>query len=125
MNVEMQADLSNAIISIQNLELSTVIGCYRREKDCKQPVIVDLELVTDCTVVAESDAIDDALDYVVIVEALQALALDHGCELLESFGQKIAKTLSQFESIKSYVLTVKKPHAITACDYVSFTLKSK
>ena len=51
------------IVYIQALELDAVIGVYEWEQQIEQRLLLDLELGADIKKAAESDSLDDALDY--------------------------------------------------------------
>ena len=53
-------------VFIRGLKASSVIGCYDWERDIRQTLVIDLELKADFTRAAQSDALEDALDYAAI-----------------------------------------------------------
>ena len=49
-------------VFIKGLKAASVIGCYDWERDIRQTLVIDLELKSDFTRAAQSDALNDALD---------------------------------------------------------------
>ena len=51
------------IIFLGGLEITTIIGIYDWERETKQTIVLDIEMACDIHKAAQSDAIEDTLDY--------------------------------------------------------------
>ena len=60
-----------AEIIIDELELSTIIGCMKNERTTKQALTLSLAIQYDISKVSKSDNIDDALNYATICHDLK------------------------------------------------------
>jgi len=80
-------------VFIDDLRLSTVIGVHDWERKLKQHVHLDVEMGADTAGAAGSDNISDALDYSAVAEAVQQLAENSECQLLETLAERIASML--------------------------------
>ena len=58
------------IIFLRDLKIDTLIGIFDWERTAKQTLIFDLEMAFDCQPAAESDGIDDALNYKAVFDRL-------------------------------------------------------
>ena len=59
-------------VFIKGLKAASVIGCYDWERDIRQTLVIDLELKADFARAAQTDALDDALDYAAISQRVIA-----------------------------------------------------
>ena len=57
-------------VFIENLTVETVIGIFEWEREIKQAVSLDLEMDFDIRAAAESDSIEDTLDYKAVAKRL-------------------------------------------------------
>ena len=69
-------------VFIKGLKAASVIGCYDWERDIRQTLVIDLELKADFSRAAETDALEDALDYA----AMYLLAFP---QLLDDFEETL------------------------------------
>ena len=54
------------IVYIRELEVKTIIGIYDWEREQKQVISINLEMGADIRAAAETDSIENALDYKVL-----------------------------------------------------------
>lgn len=80
-------------IEIRGLEVECIIGAYPSERECPQPLRVDLELSVDTQRAARTDLLEDTLDYEFI--AVQVVFLLQSCRfrLLETAAQTLIRYL--------------------------------
>ena len=70
-------------VFIKGLKAASVIGCYDWERDIRQTLVIDLELKADFARAAQTDALDDALDYAAISQRVIAACDAARFQLLE------------------------------------------
>ena len=75
------------IVYITGLEFDAVIGVYDWERNIRQTLVLDLEMASDIRRGAATDAIQDALDYAAISEAVGALVSGSSYQLIESVAE--------------------------------------
>lgn len=68
---------------ISRLPLLSLIGVYLHEKENPQPLYLDLELTLSLAEAADSDDLDDTLDYAALCHDIQAAAAREHCNLIE------------------------------------------
>jgi dihydroneopterin aldolase len=100
------------IVFINDLRIETIIGIYDWERKVKQTISLDLELGTDIRKSAETDAIEDTLNYKAVAKRMVAFVSDSEYQLVETLAEKIAEiVLAEFD-LPWLKLTVHKPGAV-------------
>jgi dihydroneopterin aldolase len=86
------------IIYLRDLRIDTIIGIYDWERRMKQTIIIDLEMGTDIRKAADSDNIEDTLNYKAVAKRLMSYVGDSEFELVETLAEKIAEIIiSEFK----------------------------
>ena len=70
-------------IYVSRLPLLSLVGVYLNEKENPQPLYLDLEIKISLKEAADSDDLDDTLDYSTLCHNLQAKAAQDHCNLIE------------------------------------------
>ena len=83
----------------------------------------DLELSTDIRVAAESDSIDDALDYKAVTKRIRTIAIENQFELIETLAETIAQTILNEFDVSWLKLKVSKPFAIRGSENVGLIIE--
>jgi len=87
------------IIFIHDFKVKTLIGIYPWERKVPQNIRLDLEIALPTSRACQSDNIEDALDYALIIEKINNLLSEKHFFLLEALAENIAITiLQQFHS---------------------------
>ncbi|MBS0300104.1 MAG: dihydroneopterin aldolase [Proteobacteria bacterium] len=87
------------IIFLHDLKAKTLIGVYPWERIVPQTIQLDLEIALPSSRACQSDNINDALDYALIVERINDILTNKHFSLLEALAEHIAQTiLSEFHS---------------------------
>ena len=79
------------IVFIEDLRIDTIIGIYDWERKVQQTISLDLEMGTDIRKSAETDAIEDTLNYKAVAKRLIAFVGDSEYQLVETLAEKIAE----------------------------------
>lgn len=115
----MQADQ----IFIQGLLVNAVIGVYDWEKQFKQPLIFDIEMSTDLVKAAQSDNIDDTVNYKTISDEVIALVTSSRFELIESLAEAVCRHIfAHHAAVKAIRLTLSKPNAVPEAKSVGLNI---
>jgi dihydroneopterin aldolase len=102
---------------IRGHKVDTIIGIYGWERELIRPLIFDVELGSDFSAAASSDAMRDSIDYAAVMETLSEVALALKPQLLETLAEQLARTLfERFPPVLRVKLTIHKPGAIPVQD---------
>ena len=116
-------EISNlAIIKIKNLRLRTYIGIKDEEINNKQDVIVNAQIHYSATDAANTDDMDNALNYRTITKKIIALVEQQRFSLLEKLTAEVLAVASEHSSVRYAEVEIDKPHALRFADSVSLTL---
>lgn len=87
------------IIFLHDFKAKTLIGIYPWERVVRQTVRIDLEIALPTSRACQTDRIEDALDYALIIERINTILAGHRFSLLEALAEHIAQTiLTEFRS---------------------------
>ncbi|WP_295623691.1 dihydroneopterin aldolase [uncultured Nitrosomonas sp.] len=87
------------IIFLHDFKAKTLIGIYPWERLVPQTIQIDLEIALPTSRACQSDNIQDALDYALIIERINEILAKHHFSLLEALAEHIAQTiLTEFQS---------------------------
>jgi dihydroneopterin aldolase len=79
------------IIFIRDFRLNITVGIYDWERVAPQTVQFDLEIGISSTRAAQSDTIDDTIDYAKVVQRIEESLRDNKIGLLEKLAEHIAQ----------------------------------
>jgi dihydroneopterin aldolase len=99
-------------VFINDLRIDTIIGIYDWERKVRQTISLDLEMGADIRRAAETDAIEDTLNYKAVAKRLLAFVEDSEFQLVETLAEKIAEIVLNEFSVPWVRLTVHKPGAV-------------
>lgn len=100
------------IIFIRELEIETVIGIYDWERKIKQTISIDLEMGTDIAKSANSDQIEDTLNYKEVGKRLISFVEGSSYELVEKLAEEITSIVREEFNVPWLRLTLNKPGAL-------------
>lgn len=106
-------------VFIEGLTVDAVIGVYDWEQQRKQSLILDLEIAWDNQPAAESDQLDDALDYDALSQAVIELIQSRPRALIETVAEEVAQLAIQQFSVPQIRVKVMKPTAIAAARHAA------
>lgn len=111
------------IVFLRGLRIETVIGIYDWEKKIKQPVILDLEMSTDVAKAAETDRIEDALNYKEISKRLKQFVSESRFELVETLAERCAEIVLREFCVDWVRLSLNKTGAVSGADGVGVVIE--
>jgi dihydroneopterin aldolase len=87
------------IIFIRDFRLSITVGLYDWERIAPQTVQFDLEIGIPGNRAAQSDTINDTIDYAKVVQRIEESLRDNKIQLLEKLAEHIAQLVtSEFQA---------------------------
>ena len=100
-------------IFIEGLKTQAIIGIYDWERENRQPLYFDIELSLPIFKAAESDAINDTVNYKQVCDELIKLVDESRVELLESLVENICSHIfAHHAAVQKIDLKVSKPQAV-------------
>ena len=78
------------IIYLNELKIATIIGIWDWERKIKQEIVIDLEMSADIARAAETDHIDDTLDYKAVAKRLIEYVGASEFQLVETLAERVA-----------------------------------
>ncbi len=100
------------VIYIRDLRVQTTIGVYEWERRIRQTVFLDLEMAADAARAAESDRIEDALDYKAIGKRVVEFASEAEFGLVETLAERVAALVREEFGVPWVRLRLNKRHAL-------------
>ncbi len=97
---------------IRDLRIETVIGIYDWEREVRQTVSLDLEMATDIRKAAQSDSIEDTLNYKAVAKRLIQFIGDSQFQLVETMSERCAALVLEEFDVSWLRLRLSKPGAV-------------
>ena len=111
-------------IIIEGLKVDTVVGCFSWERQIIQPLMLDLTIHNDLMQAAQSDELNDTLNYAQICELAAQVIQQAQPKLIEHAAQLVLECLfTTFPSIESISITIRKPAIIAQANAVGIRLE--
>jgi dihydroneopterin aldolase len=108
---------SSTRIYVRGLLIQASIGVHPHEHEQTQPVIIDIELDMGNMVLPKGDRLHETLDYAIVAEAAERLALEAHVQLVETLAERIADwALSADERVHRVAVSIAKPQALLKAD---------
>jgi dihydroneopterin aldolase len=100
-------------IFVRGLLIQASIGVHPHEHEETQPIIVDIELDMSGMDAPKEDRLHETLDYGVVAEKAEELALEAHVQLVETLAERIADWALEFDSrVQSCAVRISKPQAL-------------
>lgn len=111
------------IVYIRDLRVQTTVGIFDWEQAIRQEVRIDLDMATDIRRGAETDRIDDVLDYKAVAKRVIALVENNQRELVEAMAEDIARMILDEFPVPWLRLTLGKPGAVRGASEVGVCIE--
>ncbi len=111
------------IVFIKQLEVRTVIGVFDWEREIKQKLVFDIELGTDIKAAAQSDSLDDTLDYKAISHAVYDFVEASEYQLVETVAEKVCELILAEFPVCWLSLHLSKPGAVSVAQSVGVKIE--
>ncbi len=99
-------------IFLTALSAEAIIGIYDWEREVRQRIEIDLEIWVDLSAAANSDAIEDTLNYKSVAKRVLAFAEESRFRLVEALAGEIARIVLTEFKVERVRVTLHKPGAI-------------
>ncbi|MCG5500904.1 dihydroneopterin aldolase [Ectothiorhodospira lacustris] len=111
------------IVYIRDLRVKTTVGIFDWEQSIQQTVRLDLELGCDIRRGAQSDRIEDVLNYKAVAKRVIELVENNRRQLVEAMAEDVARMIMQEFSVPWLRLTLGKPGAVRGASEVGVTIE--
>lgn len=111
------------IVYIRELEIETIIGIYDWEREQRQVVSLDLEMGTDISLAANSENIENTLDYKAVAKRLIGFIEGSEFFLVEAMAEKISEIVLEEFSVPWLKLRLSKPGALRGSQDVGIIIE--
>ena len=110
-------------VFIENLNIETIIGIFDWEREIRQTVSIDLEMEFDIRKAAETDAIEDTLDYKSVSKRLIHFVEDSEFQLVEALAESCAAIVLEEFPVNWLRLKLGKPGAVRGSSAVGVIIE--
>lgn len=119
MNEQVQGDT----IFLQDLKVETIVGVWDWERKIRQIVSIDLDMGADIRQAAQTDSIEDTLNYKSVAKTVQEFVAASEFQLVETLAEKVAElVLGEFD-LPWIEVRVSKPGAIRGARNVGVVIR--
>ena len=110
-------------VFIKDLNVQTVIGVYDWEREIKQAVSLDLEMEFSIVKAAETDCIEDTLDYKAVSKRLIQFIEKSEFQLVEALAERCAAIVLAEFPVNWLQLKLGKPGAVRGSSAVGVIIE--
>jgi 7,8-dihydroneopterin aldolase/epimerase/oxygenase len=100
------------IIFLHKLKVDAVIGIWDWERKIRQSVEIDLDMAANIRKAAETDDVEDTLNYKLVAKRLQSFVEESEFQLVETLAERIAAIVTGEFGVPWVRVRVNKPGAI-------------
>ena len=120
----MTAPISRRSVILSEIEVVCSIGLHDFEKEARQRVLIDLEVVLDPAKEPSSDQVEDTLDYDIIREGVIRLAGERHYDLQETMARCILDFVMSLKDVVGVTVMTSKPDVYPDCRAVSYRISA-
>jgi 7,8-dihydroneopterin aldolase/epimerase/oxygenase len=95
------------------IEVFSLIGVYDWERVATQRLLVDVTLFTDLSLAAESDQVNDTLNYADVAICIESVAKENQFKLIEALANAMIKAIFDQFPVMKIILKLSKPDILT------------
>lgn len=99
-------------IFLNGLTVECIVGIWDWERQVKQTVVLDIEMVTDIRRAAATDRIEDTLDYKKVSKRLLAFVGESQYQLVETLTERVAEIIVKEFGVSWVKVTLNKRGAL-------------
>ena len=110
-------------IFLHELKVDAVIGIWDWERKIRQTVVIDLDMAANIRKAAETDSVEDTLNYKLVAKRVQQFVADSEFQLVETLAENIARIVIDEFGIAWVRVRVNKPGAIRGAKNVGVIIE--
>ena len=112
-------------IFIKDLLVRGIIGIRDWEREKEQDILINVTVYTDTTHAAETDDINDCVDYSALAKKIQSHAETAARSTVEALANDLAKLCLEEKLVRKVVVRVEKPGAVRFAKSVGVEVERK
>ena len=109
-------------VFINNLEVEGIIGIFQWEREVRQLISIDIEMDFDNKKAANSDDIEDALNYKLVGKRITSYVQKSKFKLVEALAENISRIILKEFPVSSVKVILSKPGAMRGSDSVGISI---
>jgi len=102
------------MVFIEGLKIDAVIGIFDWERAITQPLLLDIQMLTDIKPAAATDDVTKAINYKAVCDDVTAWTQASKSGLLEHLAEHLAAQILENYDCEQVTIKVSKPTAISA-----------
>jgi FolB domain-containing protein len=110
-------------IFIKALRAHGIIGVYPHERETPQVILINVTVYTDTHRTAQTDDINDCVDYSTLAKKVKAHAESAARLTVEALANDLAEICLQEKGVEKAVVRVEKPDAVPSAQSVGVEVK--
>lgn len=99
-------------VFVEDLRVDVIVGIWDWERAMTQTVSIDLEMAWDIRAAAESDDINQTLDYRSVSKRVSAFLAKSNFQLIETMAEQIAALIQKEFNVTWLCVSIHKPAAV-------------
>ncbi|NQY36582.1 MAG: dihydroneopterin aldolase [Alteromonadaceae bacterium] len=108
-------------IYVEKLEIYTILGINKEERENKQKLIIDYWIDADITKAMLSDNIEDCVNYRTINKEILSLVVNSSYNTIERLLGVLLDLILSYDGVLNAKLKIAKPGALRYAESVSIT----
>lgn len=113
------------IVYVHDLRIETVIGVYDWERQVRQTVVIDIDMMADISAAAKTDRIEDALNYKAVAKRLIAFVSSSNFYLVETLAEHVATLIMTEFRVPWVRLRINKEGAVRGAKGVGVIIERR
>jgi len=105
-------------VFIKDLRAHGIIGIYPHERETPQDILINVTVYTDTRRAAQTDDIEDCVNYSTLARKLKAHAESAARLTVEALANDLAEICLQEQGVEKVILRVEKPDAFPSAQSV-------
>lgn len=97
-------------VSLHGIDVYAHHGVHPAERELGQRFVIDVDLWTDCAPAADSDSLDQALDYTAVHACINETTAGTSFQLIEALASHLCRALLESFPVDKVLVTVQKPN---------------
>ena len=100
----------NDKVSLHGIDVYAHHGVHPAERELGQRFVIDADLWTDCSAAADSDSLNQALDYTAVHRCINESTAGTSFHLIEALAGHLCRVLLESFAVDRVQVTVQKPN---------------
>ena len=109
---------------LQGMRCQALIGIYEVERQARQTVLIDAELLLRDGTEPQNDTVDTTIDYDVIRDTIQQFVGVQHYDLQETLARRIFDALQALPEVAAVRVRTAKPDAYDDCQQIAYELSN-